>query len=117
MQERPVDTPTIKVLRASKKERAVRAYVFRLTDEQFAVARVQGLPDSSLIALAAITAAAYGERSGQWVTLPVRTVDCMRRGFRWWHRATAKLEQAGLIECERHAGRLPRYRLARQSKT
>lgn len=26
-------------------------------------------------------------------------------------RATSKLEQAGLIECQRHAGRLPRYRL------
>jgi hypothetical protein len=109
-----VDTPTIRVLRASRSERAARQYVFRLTDVQVDVARKMELPDSCLVALAAITAAAYGERSGHWVTLPARTLDCMRRDFRWWHRATTKLEGAGLIQCERHVGRLPRYRLATQ---
>ena len=111
MRGQPIDTPTIQLLRTEGKERRTHRYVFRLTDDQVDAARAQGLPDSSLVALAAITAAAYGERSGLWVTVPARTTDCLSRGYRWWHRATERLEQAGLIECQRHAGRLPRYRL------
>ena len=33
------------------------------------------------------------------------------RGYRWWHRHTAALEQAGLIEVKRSDGAKPRYRL------
>lgn len=81
--------------------------------QQLAVqhARNLDLPDSALIALAAIDAFAYGARRNDWITLPPRTVDAFGRGFRWWHRATSKLEEAGLIECQPHAVRLPRYRL------
>ena len=114
---RAVDTPTIEALRASKTDRAMRQYVFRLTDTQVGAVRALGLPDSSLVALAAIAAASYGERCGQWVTLPARTVDCVQRGFRWWHRATSHLERAGLIESQRHVGRLPRYRLVAKQAT
>jgi hypothetical protein len=112
MLERPVDTPTLKKLKALRQRRLAQPYVYRLTDEQVLHARRQGLPDSALLALAAISAAAYGARGDDWVTLPARTVDAIGRGYRWWHRATDALQTAGLLECRRHVGRLPRYRLA-----
>jgi len=111
MLDRPVDTPTLKHLKALRQRRMTQTYVYRLTDEQVRRARGDDLPDSALLALAAITAAAYGARRRDWVTLPARTVDAIGRGYRWWHRATSALQAAGLIECERHVGRLPRYRL------
>jgi hypothetical protein len=104
-----VDTPTLRALTDSRRLKA--DYVFRLTEHQVKVGREVGLPDSALLALAAISGAAYGDRSQKWVTLPQRTTDAFGRGYKWWHRATSALEQAGLIQCERHPGRLPRYRL------
>lgn len=107
----PIDTETLRQLKAKRPVRKDKQYVFRLEASQVQRARELDLPDSALIALAAIDAAAFGMRRNDWVTLPPRTVDAFGRGFRWWHRATSKLEEAGLIECQRHAGRLPRYRL------
>ena len=107
----PIDTETLRQLKAQRTVRKYKQYVFRLEASQVQRARELDLPDSALIALAAIDAAAYGARRNDWITLPPRTVDAFGRGFRWWHRATSKLEEAGLIECQRHAGRLPRYRL------
>jgi hypothetical protein len=109
-----VDTETIKQLKAERVVRKDKLYVFRLDSVQVQQARQLNLPDSALIALAAIDAAAYGGRRNEWITLPMRTVDAFGRGFRWWHRATSKLEQAGLIECQRHSGKLPRYRLKKR---
>lgn len=109
-----VDTKTIQKIKAQRGARMDKLYVFRLEASQVQRARDLDLPDSALIALAAIDAAAYGARRSEWVTLPARTIDAFGRGFRWWHRATSKLEQAGLIECQRHAGRLPRYRLKKR---
>jgi hypothetical protein len=57
------------------------------------------------------TNAPNGVRRNDWITLPPRTIDAFARGFRWWHRATSKLEKVGLIDCQRHTGKLPRYRL------
>ena len=107
----PIDTETLRQLKAQRPVRKDKQYVFRLEASQVQKARELDLPDSALIALAAIEAAAFGARRNDWVTLPPRTIDAFGRGFRWWHRATSKLEEAGLIECQRHAGRLPRYRL------
>ena len=33
------------------------------------------------------------------------------RGYRWWHRHTRTLEEAGLVEVRRKDGAKPRYRL------
>ena len=107
----PIDTETLRQLKAKRPVRKDKQYVFRLEASQVQRARELDLPDSALIALAAIDAAAFGMRRNDWVTLPPCTVDAFGRGFRWWHSATSKLEEAGLIECQRHAGRLPRYRL------
>lgn len=109
LHEIAVDIPTVQALTESRRLKS--AYVFRLTEHQVRVTREFRLPDSALLALAAISGAAYGDRSQTWVTLPQRTTDSFGKGYRWWHRATTTLEQAGLISCERHAGRLPRYRL------
>lgn len=110
----PIETATIKQLKSLRGPRKDKLYVFRLDAQQVQRARQLNLPDSALLALAAIEAAAYGSRRQAWVTLPHDTVDAFGRGFRWWHRATSKLEQAGLIECQRHVGRLPRYRLKKR---
>ena len=107
----PIQTETIRQIKAERLGRQEKLYVFRLDAVMVQRARDLNLPDSALIALAAIEAAAYGTRRNDWITLPPRTVDAFARDFRWWHRATSKLEEAGLIECQRHSGRLPRYRL------
>ena len=104
-----VDTPTVMAIRARQESR--RLYVFRLDEAQVTTARGQRLPDSALMALAAISGAAYGARQGDWVTVPPRTMDCYGRSYRWWLRATTALQCAGLIEVRRHPGRQPRYRL------
>jgi len=109
--EMAVDTTTLQQLKAQRGVRHDKLYVFRLDSAQVQLARERDLPDSALIALAAIEAAAYGGRRNDWITLPTCTLDAFARGFRWWHRATSKLEKVGLIECQRHVGRLPRYRL------
>ncbi|WP_396430288.1 hypothetical protein [Limnohabitans sp.] len=109
--EMAFDTTTLQQLKAQRGIRQDKLYVFRLDSAQVQRARELNLPDSALIALAAIEAAAYGVRRNDWITLPPRTIDAFARGFRWWHRATSKLEKVGLIECQRHTGKLPRYRL------
>lgn len=114
IQEMAIQTETLKRLRAQRSMRREKLYVYRLNAQQVQRARELDLPNSALIALAAIDAAAYGYRRNDWVTLPTQTVDAFARGFQWWHRATTKLEQAGLIECQRHSGRLTRYRLKKR---
>lgn len=116
IQEMAIQTETLKKIRAQRLARREKQYVFRLDAQQVQRARELDLPDSALIALAAIDAAAYGSRRNDWVTLPTKTIDAFARGFRWWHRATTKLEQTGLIECQRHSGRLPRYRLKKRGQ-
>ena len=107
----PIQIETIRQIKAERLGRQEKWYVFRLDAVTVMKARDLKLPDSALIALAAIEAAAYGARRNDWVTLPSRTLDAFARGFRWWYRATTKLEAVGLIECQRRSGRLPRYRL------
>lgn len=103
------NTPTVAAI--LERQRSRRVYVFRLDEAQVAKARSQKLPDSALMALAAVSGASYGSREGEWVTLPPRTMDCYDRSYRWWLRATTALQAAGLIEVRRHPGRQPRYRL------
>lgn len=80
----PIDTETLRQLKAQRTVRKDKLYVFRLEASQVQRARDLDLPDSALIALAAIDAAAYGARRSEWVTLPARTIDAFGRGFRWW---------------------------------
>jgi hypothetical protein len=110
--EYAVETPTILALRVGRQARA--AYVFRLDEWQVAAAREAGLPDSALLALAAISGAAYGPRRDEWVSLTHRVMEAFGKGYRWWYRATSLLEQRGFIQCRRGPGRLPRYRLLQQ---
>jgi hypothetical protein len=110
----PFQTPTLGALMDRRK--AKPAYVFRLAEDQVAAAKMAKLPDSALLALAAISGAAYGSRGDSWVSLPARTTEAFGKGYRWWHRATTHLEQQGFIRCERSAGRLPRYRLVNSQR-
>jgi hypothetical protein len=109
VREVAVQTPTIIALKTRQQLKAT--YVFRLAEDQVAGARDAGLPDSALLALAAISGAAYGPRREEWVSLSPRVTEAFGKGYRWWHRATTLLEKRGFIQCERAAGRLPRYRL------
>jgi hypothetical protein len=108
---RPFDTPTSARLRVERKQQHDRLYVFRLDEHQLTALRDHELPDSALLAYAVIAAAAWGGR--EWVVVPAKTMELMRRDYRWWHRATAQLEAAGLLESRRHRGRLPRYQLSK----
>ena len=112
MQADLFDTPVTESIKDNHKAKPL--YVFRLDEEQVSNVRQLKLPDSALVAYAAITAAAYGDRANSWVTLSPRTMDSVGRGFRWWHNATSALERVGLIEVQRHPGRLPRYKLKRR---
>jgi len=116
MLDRMVDTDTTKRLKGGLALQKARPYLFCLTEHQVTAVRAKGLPDSALAALGAIAGAVYAARGEPWVTLSARTLDCYRRSYRWWNRATTALQAAGLIECQRHAGRLPRYRLAKQGQ-
>lgn len=109
--EIPVETLTVKRLKAQREVRS--PYVFRLTEAQLEAARDAGLPDSALLAMAAIAGAAYGARGETWVSLSSRVIDSYGKGYRWWHRATDRLERAGFLECQRQPGRTPRYRLCK----
>jgi len=109
--ETRVDTPTTAALRGKAEGRKAKGYMFTLTEDQMHAAKAKRVPGSALLALAAINGAAYGARQTEWVMLSRRTLDCFPHDYRWRHRATAVLEVAGLVECQRHPGRMPRYRL------
>lgn len=108
IRERVVDLPTLAALRQQRQERE-KVYVFRLSARE--LRSVSSLGDAPVVAYALICAAGWGARSGDWVTVPAISVDSVDRGYRWWHAATQQLAAAGLIEVERHRGRMPRYRL------
>jgi hypothetical protein len=110
--ERPVDTPTLVDLKAKRAQ--AKEYRFLLMSRDLKA--VGGLGDAALIAYAVIRGAAWGPREKQWVTVSQRATDHLDRGYRWWHAATRRLEEAGLIQVERHRGRLPRYRLVQRRK-
>ena len=118
MEEQMVDTPTTLTLKAQQRTQLQpdSHYTFWLNEDQLVALRRHDLPDSAALALAAITGAAYGARKADWIILSPRTMDAYQRGYRWWLRATKALEVAGLIECQRHAGRMPRYRVVVQPK-
>lgn len=106
-----IETTTTSELKASRRARRSRTYMFMLTEDQMLAAAGKKLPAAAFLALAAISGAAFGCRKAQWVTLSARTQACLPHDYRWWHRATTALCRAGLVECQRHPGRLPRYRL------
>ena len=107
--ERPVDTPTVTRLKGER--RGCRPYLYVLTEDDLAALRVAGLSLSAAVVLACIKGAVRAARRHEWVTLTARTMVAVGRDARWWHTQTRRLERAGFIECERHRGRLPRYRL------
>ena len=107
--ERPVDTPTVTRLKGER--RGCRPYLYVLTEDDLAALRGAGLAMSAAVALACIKGAVRAARGHEWVTLTPRTLAAIGRDARWWHGQTRRLERAGFIECDRHRGRLPRYRL------
>ena len=107
--ERAVDTPMLTRLKGERRGR--RQYLYVLTEDDLAALRASGLSLSAAVALACIKGAVRAARGHEWVTLTTRTLTAIGRDARWWHTQTRRLEGAGLIECERHKGRLPRYRL------
>lgn len=110
VQERPVDLPTTVELRRMKQEREqAKDYAFHLTART--LHQVNHLSDAAILAYALIRAAAWGDRADDWVTISARALSSLDRGYRWWHAATTQLADAGVIEVERHRGRMPRYRL------
>jgi hypothetical protein len=106
-----IDTPTVIERRRLREERASK-YIFVL--ESKALVESRALGDSAVLAYAAIRAAAFGDRSGDWVTVGRITRELFRRSYKWWYRATESLADAGLIEIDRRRGQLPRYRLLRR---
>jgi hypothetical protein len=107
--ERPVDTPTVTRLKGAR--RGGRPYLYVLTEDDLAALRSARLSLSAAVALACIKGAVRAAPGHEWVTLTQRTVAAIGRDARWWHGQTQRLERAGFIECERHRGRMPRYRL------
>lgn len=112
--ERAVDTPTVTRLKGAR--RGCRPYLYVLTEDDLAALRDAGLSMSTAVALACIKGAVRAARGRDWVTLTSRTMAAVGRDARWWHTQTRRLEGAGLIECERNKGRLPRYRLRAAEK-
>jgi len=114
IEEREVVTPTAAALRlaASRGSKPRRPYLFVISEHDLDKLRQAGVPVSACFAYAVIRGAvrAAGDEAG-WVTLSPRAMDALRHSFRWWWRQTEALERAGFIECQRHRGRLPRYRL------
>jgi len=113
--ERQVDTPTVARLKLEAATRGRKPYVFVLTDHDLTALRAAGLPLSAIAAYACVKGAARAARYHEWVTLRQRTIDAVGRDWRWWHRQTEQLQDAGFIDVERHRGRLPRYRLRAES--
>ena len=109
--ERPVDSPTMARLKLRASVKGDRPYAYFLFDHDLVALQRAGLPLTTAVAYACIKGAARAARSTEWVTLRPRTVAAVGRDSRWWHRRTAQLEAAGMLEVERHRGRLPRYRL------
>ncbi len=107
--ERAVDTQTVTRLKSER--RGCRPYLYVLTEDDLAALRIAGLSLSAAVALACIKGAVRAARGHEWVTMTARTMAAVGRDARWWHTQTRRLERAGLIACERHKGRLPRYRL------
>jgi hypothetical protein len=110
--DRAVDTPTLVDLKARRAQ--TKEYRFSLTSRDLKL--VGELGDAALIAYAVIRGAAWGPRAKEWVTVSQRATDHLDRGYRWWHAATRRLEEAGVSQVERHRGRLPRYRLVQRRK-
>ncbi len=104
-----VDTPTTARLKAERAARPKKFYSFHLTADD--ASRVAGLGDAAMLAYALICAAAWGPRRHRWVTVPPRSMEAVNRGYRWWHGATKRLVEGGLIEVQRLRGQKPRYRL------
>lgn len=113
--ERLVDTPTVAWLKLRASGKSDRPYVFLLTDHDLIALRTAGLSLATATAYACIKGAVRAARDAEWVTLRPRTISAIGRDWRWWHHQTQRLEQCGFIECERHRGRLPRYRLAKRA--
>ena len=109
----PVETPTIRAIKAERG--SASRYAFHLSGADLLRLGESGATDSAVLAYALIRAAAYGDRSEDWIRISGRVFDMAGRGYRWWYRATRQLEALGLIDCRRHRGRLPRYRLCQQT--
>ena len=108
-------TPTIQRLKRERRQpsgkRPVRPYGFFVTETELRRLAEAKVGMGPIVAYGLIRSAARAARGEEWVSLSLRARKCFPRDYRWWHAATRKLELAGFIECERHRGRLPRYRL------
>jgi len=109
--ERPIDTPTLVMLKRKLTERGKHPYAFVLTDHDLMALRTAGMTLATIAAFACIRGAVRAGWRHEWVTLRPRTIAAVGRDRRWWYEQTRHLERAGFIECQRHPGRLPRYRL------
>ena len=107
--DRAIHTPTTRRLMAERVPPS--RYMFHLNGADLLRLRASGVGDSASLAYALIRAAAYGERGSEWVILTGRVLEIAGRSYRWWYRATEQLAAGGLIDCMRHRGRAPRYRL------
>ena len=114
--ERLVDTPTVARLKLRAVTKGRRPYFFVIGEHDLLALRGAGLSLSTAVAFACIKGAAGAARRRDWVTLRPRTLEAVGKDFRWWYSHTSQLEQAGFIECQRHRGRLPRYRLRASKK-
>lgn len=114
IKEKLHDTPTVawlKELASRAPKRKSGGYGFVLSDGELGRLYSAQMQSSGVVAYAVIRGAAHAAGRGRWVTVRPLAMKAVGKGYRWWHGATSRLEAAGFIECERHRGRLPRYRI------
>lgn len=107
------DTPTIIERKRVLAERTAK-YSFVIDGET--LSKVSAIGDAAVIAYAAISGAAFGDRRNDWVTVGRVARELIDRDYKWWYRATEALVEAKLVEVQRRRGQLPRFRLTRQLK-
>jgi hypothetical protein len=119
-EEVAVMTPTILRLKSEQErptwKNPAQPYAFYLTETELRRLLEAKVGMGPVVVFALIRSAVRAARGRDWVTLRLRVRESVSRNYRWWHAVTQKLEVAGFIECERHKGRLPRYRLVRDSR-
>lgn len=117
IRDRRVETPTVARLRAERgRASASRPYGFYLSEIEFVRLAEGGISPAAILAYALIRSAARAALGREPVSIRPRVRDAWARDWRWWHRVSRELERAGFIACERHRGRLPRYRVVSRGR-
>lgn len=118
VREVAVMTPTIRRLKSERSRqsgmRLTRPYGFFITETELHRLVEAKMGMGAIVVFGLIRSAVRAARGHDWVSLSLRARESVPRSYKWWHAATQQLEAAGFIECKRHRGRLPLFRLVRR---